>query len=180
LSVPKILRSERIYRGRALNLRVDTIQMLSGRTTTREVVEHGGSVAIVAIDADDNVLLVRQFREPVGEVLLEIPAGGIDPHEEPDACAQRELREETGYCAERMERLGGFYSSPGFCTEYMHLFLATKLCPSPLVAADTEAIELVRVPLNEVRGLITSGEICDAKTIAGLLLVLGKRKGELD
>jgi len=150
--------------------------MPSGRETTREIVEHGDCVAIIAIDDEDNVLLVNQFRKPVEKRLLEIPAGGIEPGEEPADCVRRELREETGFLPRRVERLGGFYSAPGYCTEYLHLYLATELVPSPLQAEDSESIRLVRVRLSEVPGLITSGSICDAKSIAGLLAFLEYRK----
>ena len=148
----------------------------SGRETTREIVEHDDCVAIIAIDDENNVLLVNQFRKPVEKELLEIPAGGIEPGEEPADCVRRELREETGFLPHRVERLGGFYSSPGYCTEYLHLYLATELVPSPLQAEDSESIRLVRVRLSEVPGLITSGSICDAKSIAGLLAFLEYRK----
>jgi ADP-ribose pyrophosphatase len=150
--------------------------MPSGRETTREIVEHGDCVTIIAIDDEDNVLLVNQFRKPVEKKLLEIPAGGIEPGEEPVDCVCRELREETGFLPQRVERLGGFYSAPGYCTEYLHLYLATELVPSPLQAEDSESIRLVRVRLSEVPGLITSGSICDAKSIAGLLAFLEYRK----
>jgi len=172
----KTLSSRLIYDGRAVRLRVDTVRMPSGRETTREIVEHGDCVAIIAIDDEDNVLLVNQFRKPVGKKLLEIPAGGIEPGEEPADCVRRELREETGFLPRRVERLGGFYSVPGYCTEYLHLYLATELVPSPLQAEDSESIRLVRVRLSEVPGLITSGSICDAKSIAGLLAFLEYRK----
>jgi ADP-ribose pyrophosphatase len=105
-------------------------------------------------------------------VLLEIPAGGIDPGEEPSDSAIRELEEETGYHAQKLERLGGFYSSPGFCTEYLHLFLATELEEGRRSADEDEIIEVVPTPLKEIPNLISSGEICDAKSIAGLLRVL--------
>lgn len=172
----KTLSSQLIYEGRAVRLRVDTVRMPSGRETTREIVEHGDCVAIIAIDDEDNVLLVNQFRKPVEKRLLEIPAGGIEPGEEPADCVRRELREETGFLPRRVERLGGFYSSPGYCTEYLHLYLATELVPSPLQAEDSESIRLVRVRLSEVPGLITSGSICDAKSIAGLLAFFEYRK----
>ena len=172
----KTLSSQPIYEGRAVNLRVDTVRMPSGRETTREIVEHSDCVAIIAIDADDNVLLVRQFRKAGEKELLEIPAGGIEPGEEPIECVRRELREETGYLPGKVERLGGFYSAPGYCTEYLHLYLATELTPSPLQAEDTEEITLVRVPINQVSSLITSDSICDAKSIAGLFAFLEYRK----
>ncbi|MBM4445152.1 MAG: NUDIX hydrolase [Chloroflexi bacterium] len=165
----ELVGSQRLYEGRAICLRVDTIRKSSGKETTREVVEHSDCVAILAIDGQDNMLLVRQFRHAVGSDLLEIPAGGIDPGETPEQAVRRELQEETGYLPGRIVRLGGFYSSPGYCTEYLHLYLATDLAPSPLVAEDTEEIEVVRVPSKEVRALVASGRIRDAKSIAGIL-----------
>ena len=172
----KTLSSQPIYDGRAVKLRVDTVQMLSGRKTTREIVEHRDCVAIVAIDADDNVLLVNQFRQPVAKELLEIPAGGIDGNEDPVAAVRREMQEETGFLPRKVERLGGFYSAPGYCTEYLYLYLATDLIPSQLYAEDTEIIRLVRVPIAEISSLIASGRICDAKSIAGLLTFLEHKK----
>ncbi len=172
----KTLSSQLIYDGRAVKLRVDTVQMPSGRETTREIVEHSDCVAIIAIDANDNVLLVKQFRTPVEKELLEIPAGGIEPDEDPVTTVRREMREETGYLPRKVERLGGFYSAPGYCTEYLHLYLATELTPSQLYAEDTESIRLVRVPITKIPGLIASGSICDAKSIAGLLTFLEYRK----
>jgi len=170
------LSSQSIYEGRVVRLRVDTVETADGRETTREIVEHADCVAVVVIDDEDNVLLVRQFRKPVEKELLEIPAGGIDPDEEPEDAVRRELREEIGYLPHKLERLGGFYSTPGYCTEYLYLYLASDLAPSQLFAEDTESIELVRVPLSQIPGLITSGGICDAKSIAGLLAFLEHRK----
>ena len=168
--------SQLIYDGRAVKLRVDTVRMPGGRETSREIVEHSDCVAIIAVDADDGVLLVNQFRKPVEKELLEIPAGGIEPGEDAVATVRRELREETGYLPRKVERLGGFYSTPGYCTEYLHLYLASDLVPSSLNAEDTESIKLVRVPISQIPGLITSGSICDAKSIAGLLIFLKNRK----
>ena len=172
----KTLSSQLIYEGRAVKLRVDTVEMPGGRKTTREIVEHDECVAVVAIDAESNVILVSQFRKPVEKELLEIPAGGIEPGEDPVAAVRRELREETGYLPRKVDRLGGFYSAPGFCTEYLYLYLATDLVPSPLQAEDTENIRLVRVPVSQITSLITSGAICDAKSIAGLLTFLEYQK----
>jgi ADP-ribose pyrophosphatase len=174
----KTLSSQLIYEGRAVKLRVDTVQTESGRKTTREIVEHDDCVAIVAVDADDNVLMVEQFRKPVEKKLLEIPAGGIDSGEGPETAVRREMREETGYLPRRLQRIGGFYSAPGYCSEYLHLYLATDLTPDQLYAEDTESIELVRVPLSQILSLITSGSICDAKSIAGLLAYLEYRKAQ--
>jgi ADP-ribose pyrophosphatase len=170
------LSSEIIYRGRAIGVRVDQVQMPGGRVTTREIVEHADCVAIIAIDDSNNLLLVNQFRKPVEKELLEIPAGGIEPGENPADCVRREMREETGYLPCKVERLGGFYSTPGYCTEYLYLYLATDLVPSPLQAEDTEGVQLKRVPPDEITGLIDSGAICDAKSIAGLLIYLKRLK----
>ena len=172
------LSSKQVYEGRAVKLRVDTVSTAGDRETTREIVEHADCVAIIAVDAGDNVLLVKQFRKPVEKELLEIPAGGIEPGENPEACVRRELREETGYLPRKVERLGGFYSAPGYCTEYLYLYLATDLTPDPLYAEDTDKIKLMRVPIGQVSSLIASGAVCDAKSIAGLLAFLKYQKGQ--
>jgi len=166
----KTLSSQLIYDGQVVKLRVDTVSMPGDRETTREIVEHSDCVAIVAIDADDNVLLVNQFRKPVEKELLEIPAGGIEPGEDPVTTVRREMQEETDYLPRKVEKIGGFYSAPGYCNEYLYLYLATDLTPSQLHAEDTESIELVRVPVSQIPSLIASGSICDAKSIAGLLI----------
>jgi len=178
LKPEKTLATQQIYQGRAVNMRVDTVENAGGAETTREVVEHSDCVAVVVIDEQDNVLLARQFRHAVGKFLLEIPAGGIDSGEEPVDTVCRELQEEIGYFPRRIERLGGFYTTPGYGTEYLHCFLATDLVSSRLVAVDTESIELLRVPSEQIPLLIMSGEICDAKSIAALLLFLFIRQGK--
>jgi ADP-ribose pyrophosphatase len=170
--------SQQIYQGRAIGLYVDTVEKSSGERVTRDVVEHSDCVAVVVLDEQDRVLLVRQFRYPVGKFLLEIPAGGIDPGEEPVDCVRRELQEEIGYLPQKIEELGGFYSIPGYGTEYLYCYLASNLVLSRLVAEDTEGIEIVRVSPNEIPQLITSGEICDAKSIAALLTFLLLTRGK--
>jgi len=165
----RILSSQQIYNGRAIKLRVDTIEEPNGKTTTREIVEHADCIAVVALDEQRNVVMVRQFREAAGKTLLEIPAGGIDHGEEPVDSVRRELQEEIGFLPRKIERIGGFYATPGYGTEYLYLYLATDLKPSRLEAEDTENIEVVKVPLSQIPALIASGEICDAKSIAGLL-----------
>ncbi len=172
----KTVSSQLIFEGRVVKLRVDTVRTPGGRETTREIVEHSDCVAIIAVDADDNVLLVNQFRKPVEKELLEIPAGGIDSGEDAVAAVRRELQEEAGYLPRKVERLGGFYSAPGYCTEYLYLYLASDLVLSKLQAEDTESISVVRVPVSQVSGLIASGSITDAKSIAGLLTFLEYRK----
>ncbi|MFH1381769.1 MAG: NUDIX hydrolase [Chloroflexota bacterium] len=172
----KTLSSRVVFDGGVIKVRIDTVVMPGGRQSTREVVERSDCVAIVAVDADDNVLLVRQFRQPIGKELLEIPAGGIDPGEDAVTAVKREMQEETGFLPRKVEKLGGFYASPGYCTEYLYLYLATDLAPSQLYTEDTESIKLVRVPLSDIGDLLTSGKICDAKSIAGLLTYFDYRK----
>ncbi len=166
------LSRRQVYDGHILKLWVDSVRLPGGRISEREIVEHDSCVAIVAIDGDDNVLLVRQFRKAVEKELLEIPAGGIEAGEEPAAAVRRELAEETGYRPQTVAEIGGFYSSPGYCTEYLHLFLAGDLTPDRLKAEDSEGIELVRIPQGQIVELIQSGAIRDAKSIAGLLIFL--------
>jgi ADP-ribose pyrophosphatase len=169
------LSSKLIFSGRAVKLRVDTVRLGDGRETTREIVEHEDCVAIVAVDGGE-ILLVRQFREAVGQALLEIPAGGIDPGETPEEAVRREMREETGFLPGKVAPIGGFYSSPGYSNEYLYLYLATELVSSPLRAEDTDSIVLVRATPQEVLELIQSGGIVDAKSIAGLLSYFERRK----
>jgi ADP-ribose pyrophosphatase len=165
------LSSQQVFQGRLIRVRVDRVRLPNGGESSREIVEHHGAVAIVALDGEGNVLLVRQFRKAVERTLLEIPAGTLEPGEDPLECAHRELKEETGCVAGRMEHLGGFYSAPGFCTEYLTLYLATDLTPGPSHAEFDEDIELVRLPLAQAPRLIASGAICDSKSIIGLLSV---------
>ena len=168
----KTLATEVIFEGRVVRLRIDTIETIDGRQSTREIIEHDDCITVIPVDENGNILLVKQFRRPTGKELLEIPAGGIDPGEDTETAVIREMQEETGYRPQKLKRLGGFYSSPGFCTEYLHVYLATDLVPGRLYAEDTEAIELVRMPPDDIIKLITSDKIEDAKTIAGLLYYL--------
>jgi len=166
------LSTEILFEGRAVRLRLDTIKTIDGRTSTREIIEHDAVITVVPVDEEDNVLLVKQYRRAADKDLLEIPAGGIDPGEDAEAAVIREMQEETGYRPQKVERLCGFYSSPGFLTEYLNLYLATDLIASRLYAEDTEAIELLKVPVRDIPALIASGKIEDVKTIAGLLYYL--------
>ena len=168
----KTIQSRRVYGGKIVNVRQDTVELEPGQIAVREVVEHSDSVAIVPVDEKDNVLLVRQYRKAVGKTLLEVPAGGIKEGEDPERGVLRELREETGYTAGKIQRLGGFYASPGFCTEYLHLYLATQLTPDPLPMDVDERIEVVSIPFKRIPELIAAGEIEDSKSLAGLLTVL--------
>jgi ADP-ribose pyrophosphatase len=176
LVAEKVLSSQVIFEGRAVKLRIDTVLTAEGRQSTREIVEHADCIAVIAVDADDNVLLVKQYRGAIGKEMLEIPAGGIDDGENAEAAVIREMQEETGFRPHRVERLIGFYSSPGFCSEYLHVYLATNLTPDPLRAEDTAGIEVIRVPVAQILHLLASGKIEDSKSFAGLLYFLEYRK----
>lgn len=170
MSFETVLASERVYEGRILNLRVDEIRTPTGVEALREIVENGGAVAMVALDDQQRVVLVKQYRHAVRGLVIEIPAGKLDGDEDPLEGAQRELREETGFRAGRFERLGSFYPAPAWSTEFVYLYLATDLTPGPTQLEADEAIELLHVPLAEAIELIQSGAIMDGKTIAALLL----------
>jgi ADP-ribose pyrophosphatase len=149
---------------------------VDGRQSTREIVEHAACVAVVAVDEKGDVLLVRQYRQAPGKELLEIPAGGIDEGESPEEAVAREMQEETGFRPRQVTRLCGFYTTPGFCDEYLHLYLATGLEASRLFAEDTPGIEVVRVPLSDIPALVASGKIEDSKTFTGLLFYMEYKK----
>ncbi len=172
----KTLSSRPIFNGRAFNVRVDTVINAGGEETTRDIVEHVPCIAVIPVDKNGDIVLVRQYRKAVEKYLLEIPAGGIDPGEDPDTAVKRELQEEIGCIPGYIERLGGFYSSPGFCTEYLYLYLAMDLKPGQLYAEDTAGIEVVRIKPDRIREMILSQEICDSKSIAGLLYYLEFKK----
>ncbi len=169
----EVTHSEVLYRGKILSLRRDSVVLTVGDRqveAVREVVEHDPTVVIVPVDDDDNVLLVRQYRHSTGQVLLEAPAGGIEPGEDPEAAVQRELQEETGHTARKVVPLGGFWIAPGWATEYMHAFLASGLVPAQACPDEDEEIEVERVPRSSVLDLIRRGDIQDAKSIAALLM----------
>ncbi len=172
---PVLVGSRVVYQGRILSLRIDSLDMGDGAEGHFEVVEHAGSVTILAFADDGRLLLVRQHRQPAGRELLELPAGCLDEGESPEACAERELREETGLRPARLERLGGFFLAPGYTTEYMHAFLASGLTHAPLEPDADEHIEVRAVTLDELHGMIAAGEIDDAKTLAALLLYERRR-----
>jgi len=176
LTPERTLDSRRVYSGRIVGLRIDTVELADGKTSVREIVEHGDCVVVVPIDDDGNALLVRQYRKAMEAFLVEAVAGGIDDGESPEQAAQRELAEETGFAAGRLRRLAGGYSSPGFCTEFMHIYLAEDLTPMAAQPDDDEAIEVVVVPLASVPAMIERGDIRDVKTIAALLLALRERE----
>jgi ADP-ribose pyrophosphatase len=165
------LHTEEIYKGRVVNLVVLDVRLPNGEESKRELIRHPGAVAIVALDSAGEVLLVRQFRIAAGRVMREIPAGTLEPDEDPLDCAVRELQEETGYYPGKLEALGGMFVAPGYTTEYIHLFLATNLNASRLDGDSDEFIEVDRVPIAEALAMIERGDIIDGKSIIGLLKV---------
>lgn len=167
--------SRLIYRGRVAGLRVDEVRLPSGRTAQREIVEHPGAAAIVAVTDEGEVVLVRQYRKAVEGTLLEIPAGTLEPGEAPVQCAHRELAEETGLRAETMTPLLTFAPSPGILSEVITIFRAGGLRPVGGATAppeEEEGLRVTRVALQRIPAMIASGEIRDAKTIIGLLWLL--------
>lgn len=181
----RIVDSRVLHRGGYLTFRIDTIERADGSRATRDVAEHPGAVAIVALDAEDQVLLVRQYRSPAERVLLEIPAGTLDRREDgsvedPEIASRRELEEETGYRAASWRLLGRFWTAPGFATELMDLYLATDLS----VAGDDrrmpeadERLHVVRMPWRAAVAAAERGEIADAKSIIGLFWLARLRGG---
>lgn len=164
--------SRHVYRGRVVALRVDDVQMPSGRMVTREVIEHPGAAAVVALTDDGHVVMVRQYRKAVESMLLEIPAGTLEPGEGPIDCARRELSEEAGLRAASITPLVTFYPSPGILTEAIAIFVARGLSPQPGTLDDgEEGLRAERVPLARVPAMIEAGEVRDSKSLIALLLV---------
>lgn len=168
------LHTRRAFDGHLVKLDVLDVRLPDGNTSQREIVQHPGAVAMIPLDDNQNVLLVRQFRTAADDVILEIPAGTLYPGEDPKACAIRELQEETGYKPNKIEPLDGIYTAPGYTTEFIHLFLTTELVESTLEADADEFIEVVRIPLAEAIRRVEQGEILDGKTVTGLLRVARK------
>lgn len=165
-----VTHEERVYDGRVVHLVVLDVTLPNGGTAKRELVRHPGAVAVVPLIGDE-VLMVRQFRMAANRVVLEIPAGTLNPGEDPLLCAERELQEETGFKPGVLESLGGIFVAPGYTTEYIHLFLATSLSESRLAMDEDEFIEPARMPLRELVAMIERGEIEDGKTAVALLKV---------
>jgi ADP-ribose pyrophosphatase len=167
--LPKIVSSQKVFSGRVFNVTVDTVR--EGEITyQREVVHHHGSAVILPVFDDGTVALVRQYRHPAVRYLLEAPAGSLDDGERPEDGAARELLEELGLTAGRLEKLSEFFVSPGFCEEKMWVFLATELTEGAQNPEEDELLEVVRLPIDEALEMISSSEIQDAKTIIALML----------
>jgi ADP-ribose pyrophosphatase len=166
---PEFIDSKNIFSGRVFDVTVDTVRE-GDKTYVREVVHHPGSAVILPVFDDGNIALVRQYRHPAVKYLLELPAGTLNQKERPEEGAARELEEELGLVAGKLEKLSEFFVSPGFCEEKMWLYLATDLTETKQRLEDDELIEVVRLPLSRALQMITEGEIEDAKTIIGLML----------
>ena len=158
-----------VFRGRVLTLNLEQVRLPNGKVAELEIAHHPGGAAVVAIDAEGRVCLLRQFRHAAGGWLTELPAGKLDGGEPPLECARRELAEEAGVSARRWEKLGEFYSSPGVLTEVIHLFLAHDLEPVDASPEEHEVLEASWVPVQEAMDLAASGRLQDAKSVIGLL-----------
>jgi ADP-ribose pyrophosphatase len=169
-----LVSTEKIYTGKMVSLRRDIVRLPNGKEAFREVVEHPGAVAIVPVLPDGKILLVRQFRHPVGKILLEIPAGKLDSGEDPDECALRELEEETGYRAGTMVRRASIFTGPGFTDEVIHMYIASNLIKTQTNPDEDEFLEVRAYEAQDVRRMIREGLICDAKTVSGLYLLQDK------
>jgi ADP-ribose pyrophosphatase len=166
----ELIKSESLLKGRAFAIRRDWMKTPDGRETKFDIIEHGGSVVIIPLDSDGNLLFVRQYRHATGTDLLELPAGTLDAGEAPEVCAAREIREETGFAAGKLEKIGEFYLAPGYSTEFMIVFLAQDLTYDPLEADADEFLSLEKIPLTEAIQMAERGEMPDAKSLAALLL----------
>lgn len=167
----KTMKSDKLYEGKVINLRIDTVELPDKKYSKREIVEHPGGVAVVGITDDNEILLVSQYRKAVGRVLLELPAGKLEVNEEPKETAIKELREETGYRAERLEYLLEFYTSPGFSTEKVYIFLAENLVKGDQELEAGEYIDVLTYKIDDLVEMIEKGDIIDSKTIIGIYTI---------
>jgi len=166
----ELLKSEPVFQGRAFKIRRDSLKTPDGRETKYEIVEHVGSVIIIPMDGEGNLLFVRQYRHAAGMNLLELPAGTRDGNEPHEVCAAREIREEIGMAAGKLERIGDFYLAPGYSTEFMAVFLATELTHNPLKPDADEFLQVEKIPIQRAIEMAEKGAIPDAKTLAALFL----------
>jgi len=172
--MPSTLRTDYLFQGKIVSVRLDDVRLDDGHVSRLEVVEHVQSMTVVAIDSEQRIVLVRQYRHPAGQELLETPAGCLDPGEAAEDAANRELAEETGLRAHKVTPVGGFYLAPGWATEYMHVFLAEDLYDSFAEADEDERIEVVRLPIAEWEAKIAAGKVLDCKSIAAWHLARGR------
>ena len=166
----ELIKSETLLQGRAFKIRRDHLKTPDGRDTKFEIIEHGGSVIIIPVDADGMIHFVRQYRHAAGIDLLELPAGTRDGDEPYKDCAAREIREETGMEAGKLQKIGEFYLAPGYSTEFMAVYLATELKHNPLEADDDEFLEVEKISIEKAFEMAERGKMPDAKSLAALLL----------
>jgi len=166
----EVIKHETVYRGRAFNVWRDEVRFHNQNTAVLDIIEHVGAVTILPLDADGRILFIRQYRHAAGKELLELPAGTIDAGEQPENCALREIREETGFAAGKMVRIGEFFLAPGYSTEFMVVYLATELHPDPLPGDADEFITLEPIPFEQAYALALNGKLQDGKSLAALLL----------
>ncbi len=165
----KTLKSEEIYRGSIIRVLRDEVEVQSGHRALREVVEHHGGVGVLALDSQGRVPMVRQYRYPIKQEVMEIPAGKLELGEDPLECAVRELSEETGLSAERFISLGSILPSPGYCAEVLYVYLALDLVPGKAHLDEDEFLDVEYIPLEELHGMVMRGELTDAKTVIAVL-----------
>jgi len=167
----KLLKRERLYEGKVFNIIVDQIEYPSGNRGLREVIEHPGGAVVLALFPNKKIILIKQHRYPIDKVLYELPAGKLGRGEDPAHCAARELTEETGYVAGNLEKITAIYTSPGFCSECLHIYLATDLkFTEQNLEEGEEHIEVEIIPIDKAIKMIKQGEIVDSKTIVGIML----------
>ncbi|RPI87862.1 MAG: NUDIX hydrolase [Chloroflexi bacterium] len=167
----KVLKTETFYEGKAFTVRKDLVEFPNGNRGNLDIVEHTGAVTLVPVDEQGQVWFVRQYRHAAGRELLELPAGTLEKNEEPEACALREVREEIGMAAGNIELVGEFFLAPGYSTEHMYIFLATRLRDDPLQGDEDEFLNIEKRTIREAIRMAENGEFLDAKTIAALMLV---------
>ena len=167
----KTISSDRVYTGKVITLKVDTVEIPGQGYQKRELVEVGGAVGIVAITDDNKVVLVKQFRKPIEKPIFEIPAGKLEKNESPKECAERELKEETGYSAKNIKLIHKFFTSAGFSNEIMFVYLATCLTPGENYLDADEFLDVYEIELEEAYNMVLKNDVEDAKTSIGLLLV---------
>ena len=167
----KLVKSDFLFRGKVFDVKVDEIEYDSGNKGIREVAVHPGGAVVVAVKNDGKIIMVNQFRYPLQKKIFELPAGKLDYNEDPYKCAVRELEEETGYKAKKVEKLGQIYTTPGFCTEILHIYLAKELIQGDHNREEGEqGMEIFELSKQEIEEKIIKGEITDSKTICGIYL----------
>lgn len=163
-----LVRSSTVFQGRVFDIRQDFLRLTDGRVIQMDTVVHNPAVTILPIDSMGNIWFIRQYRHSIGQELLELPAGVIEAGEDPLAGAQRELREEIGMAAGKLEKIGGFFLAPGYSTEWMHVFLGTDLTPAPLPGDETEILQVEKIPLREAIRRAEAGDLQDSKSLIAL------------